>query len=75
MRSGTKVEFIESYIKSGGDYTWNDNHGELIRCRDCKNWEDGCKEYGNGVMNPQTEPDDYCSFAEKKEYELGWIPT
>lgn len=32
-----KVEFIESYIKHGnGDYTWNDNHGELIRCKDCK---------------------------------------
>ena len=32
-----KVEFIESYIKIGnGDYKWNDNHGELIRCKDCK---------------------------------------
>ena len=32
-----KVEFIESYIKvQGGDYQWNDNHGELIRCKDCK---------------------------------------
>lgn len=33
----TKVEFIESYIKHGnGDYEWNDNHGELVRCKDCK---------------------------------------
>lgn len=32
----TKVEFIESYIKHGnGDYEWNDNHGELVRCKDC----------------------------------------
>ena len=32
-----KVEFIESYIKIGnGDYKWNDNHGELVRCGDCK---------------------------------------
>jgi len=31
------VEFIESYIKIGnGDYHWNDNHGELIRCKDCR---------------------------------------
>ena len=30
-----KVEFIESYIKIGNDYQWNDNHGELIRCKDC----------------------------------------
>lgn len=34
----TKVEFIESYIKVGNDYQWHDNHGELIRCKDCKKW-------------------------------------
>ena len=35
-----KVEFIESYIKIGnGNYKWNDNHGELIRCKDCKYFE------------------------------------
>lgn len=34
-----KVEFIESYIKNGnGDYQWNDNHGELVRCKDCKHF-------------------------------------
>lgn len=34
-----KVEFIESYWTGGeygSDYKWNDNHGELIRCKDCK---------------------------------------
>ena len=34
-----KVEFIESYIKGvngSADYQWNDNHGELIRCKNCK---------------------------------------
>ena len=32
-----KIEFVESYIKTDdGDYRWNDNHGELIRCKDCK---------------------------------------
>ena len=37
-----KVEFIESYIKIGnGDYQWNDNHGELIRCKDCKHYRPG----------------------------------
>ena len=41
-----KVEFIESYIKIGnGDYKWNDNHGELIRCKDCYLYK------GNGVCN------------------------
>ena len=37
MEEQKKVEFIESYIKIGnGDYKWNDNHGELIRCKECK---------------------------------------
>ena len=32
-----KVEFIESYIKNGtGDYRWNGNNGELVRCKDCR---------------------------------------
>ena len=36
MGMNQRVEFIESYIKIGnGDYQWNDNHGELIRCKDC----------------------------------------
>lgn len=37
------IEFIESYRipdgADGGDYQWNDNHGRLIRCKDCKWWE------------------------------------
>lgn len=42
MSDQTKVEFIESYIKIGnGDYKWNDNHGELVRCKDCKHYIDG----------------------------------
>ena len=33
-----KVEFIESYIKNGtGDYQWDGNNGELVRCKDCRN--------------------------------------
>ena len=38
-RPKRKVEFIESYWTGGelgSDYQWSDNHGELIRCRDCK---------------------------------------
>lgn len=34
-----KIEFIESYWTGGeygSDYKWDDNHGELIRCKDCK---------------------------------------
>lgn len=74
-----KVEFIESYIKIGNDYKWNDNHGELIRCKDCKwlgvaNLKDKngqpnpvacCR--GNGNIRLGITPDDYCSKAERKE--------
>ena len=31
-----RIEFIESYRKIGNDYQWSDNHGELVRCKDCK---------------------------------------
>lgn len=33
------VEMIESYWTGGeygSDYKWNDNHGELVRCKYCK---------------------------------------
>lgn len=35
-----KIEFIESYRKFGNDYQWSDNHGELVRCKDCKYWHE-----------------------------------
>lgn len=35
MSEREEVEFIESYIKTqDGDYQWNEDHGELIRCKD-----------------------------------------
>ena len=47
----TKVEFIESYIKHGnGEYEWNDNHGELVRCKDCKHWDKTTREEGNDCI-------------------------
>lgn len=69
------IEFIESYRKVGNDYQWNDNHGELIRCKDCKYYRGGdCwheenndgKIYYQSVIN-EPNPDDYCSRAERRE--------
>ena len=64
-----KIEFIESYRipDDGGDYQWDDNHGRLIRCKDCKNHRydaDGIPycinvDYGYGWCD-----DEYCSKAE-----------
>ena len=51
MTDKNKVEFIESYIKIGsGDYQLNDNHGELIRCKDCKHGEICKDEMGKAVV-------------------------
>ena len=63
----TKVEFIESYIKHGpGDYEWSDNHGELIRCRDCRFWEDGNAPDWWPCAQVGTEPDFYCGYAKRR---------
>lgn len=60
-----KVEFIESYWTGGeygSDYRWNDNHGELVRCKDCKHYMtihctcDGCC----------ISDDWYCADGERK---------
>ena len=69
MEMNQKVEFIESYIKIGnGDYQWNDNHGELIRCKDCK-WfhkldseKNLCECIYHGFI---TNEDKYCWWGEK----------
>ena len=61
-----KIEFIESYVKIGSsDYQWNDNHGELIRCKDCINYgNNGCRLKR---MAYQTAPDWYCADGVKKD--------
>ena len=73
MGMNQKVEFIESYIKHGnGDYKWNDNHGELIRCKDCKNvvvYDDNeviCTHIdSNG--NDKHSIDWFCADGERKD--------
>lgn len=69
-RRMTKVEFIESYIKVGNDYQWHDNHGELIRCKDCKHRdpEDKKCDCGHDIIWQLPRHDDwYCADAERKE--------
>lgn len=70
-----KVEFIESYIKvQGGDYQWNDNHGELVRCKDCVHWIPGTITDKSDFIQPRCKrnggvwlSDEYCSNAERRE--------
>lgn len=58
-----KVEFIESYIhRDDGDYEWNDNHGKLVRCYECRhvhNCEIAYDRGGNG--------DWFCANGEARE--------
>ena len=66
-----KIEFIESYIKvQGGDYQWNDNHGELIRCKNCKHHGEGTCSAAAGIAYPP--PDEwYCADGERKDNDNG----
>jgi len=64
-----KVEFIESYWTGGelgSDYQWNDNHGELVRCADCKWYDprDGMCEHHVCINN--TSPDWFCADGERR---------
>ena len=68
-REKRKVEFIESYWTGGeygSDYKWNDNHGELVRCKDCKKqWSYDCHITS---LTGQTSSDDwFCADGERKE--------
>ena len=72
-----KVEFIESYTKvEGGDYQWSDNHGELIRCKDCKHLFDGeftdnccdvLMEKAGWLKEISVKPDWFCADGERRE--------
>ena len=72
------VEFIESYKKydaseeafHGNDYVWNDNHGELIRCKDCKNGsidQSGIKGVWCPVRNEWHDNNWFCADGKYKE--------
>ena len=66
------VEFIESYWtggEHGSDYIWNDNHGELVRCKDCGNRECDGRE-GTVVCGITGESHSrlwFCADGERKE--------
>lgn len=72
-----KVEFIESYWTGGeygSDYVWNDNHGELIQCKDCVHWIPGTITDKDDFIQPRCKrnggvwlSDEYCSNAERRE--------
>lgn len=76
-----KIEFIESYRipDDGGDYQWDDNHGRLIRCKDCRFFKrnipctgghyNGCEMRLDDGDEIRVMTDDYCSKALPKDGE------
>ena len=59
------VEMIIDYLVDGDDFKYNDNHGVLIRCKDCKYWLgkeiDGCCRFSGDWQD-----NDHCSKAGRK---------
>ena len=44
---------------------------EVVRCRECISWDKGyCHVWkANDNENAETEPDDFCSYGERKEHD------
>lgn len=69
-----KIEFIESYWTGGelgSDYQWDDNHGELIRCKDCKHYSLPQIGYERGECLIKAgyfpvKPDWFCADGERR---------
>lgn len=59
------VEMIVDYVAVGDDYQYCDNHGLLIRCRDCRFYS--IEDYGICTLYPgmSTDKNFYCANAEK----------
>ncbi len=70
------VEMINEYLVEDDSYDFKffDNHGLLIRCKDCKHYKDE-KLFGKqfqlciyGGYEPRfVEPDHYCGYGERRE--------
>lgn len=75
------VEMIVDYTVDGDDFKYNDNHGLLVRCKDCKHYIEhglfrGLTEtpYCGYVSDEENvwaypEPDDFCSKGVKRQHE------
>jgi hypothetical protein len=72
----THVEMIIDYVVDGDDFQYSDNHGVLIRCKDCKFWDKfptstAAPDYhhcGFGInVNWYTRAEEYCSRGERRD--------
>lgn len=58
------VEMIVEYLTDGSDFQYYDNHGTVIRCKDCALYGTNECNMRNGFMG--IKDNDYCSYGEKK---------
>lgn len=62
------IEYIVEKKQTSGGWTWAEQKGKLIRCKDCKHWQcDDSESYCDelGIFN--TDMNSYCSYAKRKE--------
>lgn len=60
------VEMRVEYITDGDSFEFFDNHGVIVRCKNCKYYTKKWK-YCKKIQLDGFEHDFYCSYAEKKE--------
>ena len=58
------VEMVVEYLTDGSDFQYYDNHGTVIRCKDCALYGTNECNMRNGFM--EIKDNDYCSYGEKK---------
>lgn len=63
------VEMIVEYLTDGSDFQYYDNHGTIIRCKDCALYGTYECNMRHGFMG--VKDDDFCSYGEKKR----WMTT
>ena len=69
------IEFIDEYRMEDGDLDWqfHDNHGVLVRCRECKYNYVTTRNHGKqdnpvcDFTDRKLTLNDYCSRGEKRE--------
>lgn len=66
-----KEIIVKEYHNEKGLTTRREIGEELVRCKDCKYWNDAglCKKHSNPIVGAiyGTDADDYCSEGERKD--------
>ena len=65
----THVEMIVDYVVDGDDFQYSDNHGVLIRCRDCVH-NKARSESGNAnceLYYGMTDQMGFCHMGERRD--------